>query len=153
VTARLPDRPALMVTVMRALADAEPPDVGDIPEARTGLAAINAVTPCVVAGLPVAKEAYARLGVRLRALAADGAVVRAGARVAELGGPVRAILLGEPTVRSFLEDLSAVASGTRRPDRDNPLHRYAAGFVSPSQPVGENWPRFEWETLEQEEPG
>lgn len=148
------DRVEVATAVMSALRDAlaggEPPDAEGVPETDTALAAIVCRAPGVVAGLPVAAEALSRLGARLRPLVGEGTAVEEGMRVAEVGGALRAILAARGTVLSFLERLSAVATGSRPPEVGDPLDAYAEGLrpVSAPIPVGENGPRFELEVLE-----
>lgn len=147
------DRVELQVAVMQALqadlAAGEPPEADGVPEARTAMAAVVCVAPGVLAGLPVAREAFGRLGARLRAVAEEGAAVAAGARVAEIGGPLRAILAARPTAFRLLERLSAVASGASRPALTDPLDRYAWTLCPPGGPeAGVDGPRFDLEVLE-----
>ena len=52
----------------------------------------------MVAGLPVAKETFGRLGARFRPLVEDGARVGPGDAVGELGGPLAAMRGAAPTV-------------------------------------------------------
>lgn len=142
----------VLTAVMEALRDdledgPALPDPGDPREAETGTALIRSTEPGVLAGLPVAKEAFRRLGVRLRPLKEEGSAIAAGDRVALAGGSVQAILSGRRTVLRFLERLSAIASGRSDPDPGDPLERYAAslGARATATPVGDNGPRFELE--------
>ena len=76
-----------MVAVTQALADdlseGEPEDARGVPEAETGRGRIVCRVPGILAGVPVAREAFARVGVRLRPLVGEGARARAGEAVAE----------------------------------------------------------------------
>ena len=70
----------------------------------------------VVAGLPVAEEAF-RLVVpeaRFRAFVADGDEVAAGTVLAEIEGPARGLLTAERTALNLLQMLSGIATLTRR---------------------------------------
>ncbi|HEX9377826.1 MAG TPA: hypothetical protein VGB19_16505 [Actinomycetota bacterium] len=119
-------------------------DLDAIPEDRTGLGSVVCASGGgILCGLPVARETFARLGVRLRPLSGEGGPVQAGDRVAELGGPIRAMRAAQPVALGFLERLSAVASGLREADPGAPFDAYASGFVSPELPVRDNGPRFE----------
>jgi nicotinate-nucleotide pyrophosphorylase len=143
------DRVQVLVAVTKALAEdlaaGEPPQAGDIPEAQTALGAIVCRGAGVVAGLPVAAEAFARVGVRMRPLIREGSRAESGRRVAEVGGSLRAMLAARPTALRLLERLSSVASGSRPATDGDPLEAYAATF-SPGAPVsGDNGPRFELE--------
>ena len=70
----------------------------------------------VVCGLVVARYVFATLDERaaLEAHAADGERVEAGAVLATVSGPARAILSGERTALNFVQRLSGVATLTRR---------------------------------------
>ena len=148
MTAEPPDRVDIAVEVTRALAErfaeaatASPVDLGE--DGRTAVGALVCTAGAgTLAGLQVARETFARVGVRLRPLLVDGAAVERGARVADLGGPVRAMRLAEPTAVEFLERLSAVASATRPPEPGAPFDAYAASLVSGAVPVRDNGPRF-----------
>ena len=70
----------------------------------------------VVAGVEIARAVFARLdpGVRFNALNEDGTAVAAAEDIIHLAGRVRALLAGERTALNFLQQLSGVASLTRR---------------------------------------
>ncbi len=105
--------------VRRALAE----DVGagdlttasTVPASATARAVLVARQPCVVAGLDVAREVFLQLdpAVRFEPLAADGEATSAGARLARVSGPARAILTGERTALNVLQHLSGIATRTR----------------------------------------
>jgi nicotinate-nucleotide pyrophosphorylase (carboxylating) len=100
----------------------------DIPEERTARASVIASGHGILAGLGVAAEAFGRVGVRLRPLAEDGERVERGDRVAEVGGPLRAILAVERVALGFLGRLSSLATAAaagRRPATEGPLETYA----------------------------
>lgn len=146
------DAVEVMTAVMEALRDdledgPALPGAGDPREAETGTAVIRSTEPGVLAGLPVAKEAFRRLGVRLRPLTEEGSAIAVGDHIALVGGSLQAILSGRRTVLRFLERLSAIASGRSDPDPGDPLERYAAslGARATATPVGDNGPRFELE--------
>lgn len=99
-------------------------DVGDgdltsehaIPADATCEAAILVNEDGVVCGLEVAEALFRELDddVELDALAADGDLVAAGARVLRISGPARPILTGERTALNILGRLSGIATLTRR---------------------------------------
>lgn len=140
-----PDKVTMMEVVMAALiADGASP-AGDLDE--VGTARIVAVESGRVAGIAVAKEAFARMGVRLRPFVDDGAGVDASTPVAELGGPLGAMRAAAPTALHFLERLSAIAAGIEHPDPGEPLDAWAAGLarLSPPGSVGHDSPSFRLE--------
>ena len=81
-----------------------------IPEEQTAAAVIVARTDGVLAGIPVFKEVFSRVGARVRLGMADGDHVRKGRQVARAGGGLRAILAAERTALNFLGRLSGVAT-------------------------------------------
>ena len=70
----------------------------------------------VIAGLPVARHVYDRVSpeVRFDAIANDGDLLEAGAIVARVSGPARAVLAGERLALNFLQRMSGVATLTRQ---------------------------------------
>jgi nicotinate-nucleotide pyrophosphorylase (carboxylating) len=87
-----------------------------IPEGLAGRGVFVARAPGVVAGLPAAAAVCAAIDSRLKfeALVADGARVKPGDRLALVAGPMRKILAAERTALNFLQQLSGVATLTRR---------------------------------------
>lgn len=87
-----------------------------IPARRRGRAVFIAREPLVVAGTAVAGEVFRALDprCRVRVLCPDGRSARQGQRLAEVSGPLSAILAGERTALNFLRHLSGVATLTRR---------------------------------------
>ena len=79
-------------------------------------AELRAKTPGVVAGLGVAEEVFRQVdpAIVFRAAVADGAAVEPGALLVEVSGPLRALLRAERTALNFLQQLSGVATLTRR---------------------------------------
>ena len=106
--------------VRRALAeDLGPGDVTSqacLPADLVGRARIEAREAGVMSGLAVAEEVFRQLSaaVSFRALVAEGETFPAGARLAELEGPVRDLLAGERVALNFLQRLSGIATLTRR---------------------------------------
>ena len=106
--------------VRRALAeDLGPGDVTSqacLPADLVGRARIEARQAGVMSGLAVAEEVFRQLSaaVSFRALVAEGETFPAGARLAELEGPVRDLLAGERVALNFLQRLSGIATLTRR---------------------------------------
>ncbi|MBF0462171.1 MAG: carboxylating nicotinate-nucleotide diphosphorylase [Magnetococcales bacterium] len=70
----------------------------------------------VVCGLPVMAEVFSVLDRRIRMLpeTPDGGGVRAGNIICTLSGPARGILTGERVALNFFQNLSGVATLTRR---------------------------------------
>lgn len=85
-----------------------------IPPERTGRAHIRAKETLVAAGLPVAQRVFQKLDpqVQFAAKAADGQEVVKGDTLAEIQGPLAAILTGERTALNFLMRLSGIATFT-----------------------------------------
>jgi nicotinate-nucleotide pyrophosphorylase (carboxylating) len=106
--------------VSRALAEDVGP--GDVTSEATVAAEaqcraeIVAREPGVIAGVQVAGAVFAALDRRIafEALVAEGAQVEAGAALARLRGPARAVLAGERTALNFLQRMSGIATLTRR---------------------------------------
>ncbi len=86
-----------------------------VPGDRRARARIVARRDGVVAGLPIAATAFSLVDARVRmdVRAADGERVGAGATLAELEGPARAILTAERTALNFLGRLCGIATATR----------------------------------------
>ncbi|GMU67392.1 MAG: nicotinate-nucleotide diphosphorylase (carboxylating) [Acidobacteriota bacterium] len=86
-----------------------------IPEEARAAGRIVARRAGVVAGLPIALSAFGRLDRRVVAEPRldDGDRVEAGAVLAVLSGPARALLAGERTCLNLLGHLSGVATATR----------------------------------------
>ncbi len=70
----------------------------------------------VVCGLPVVAEVFRAVDARIRMLPErpDGEGVLAGNRICTVHGPARGILAGERVALNFFQNLSAVATMTRR---------------------------------------
>lgn len=87
-----------------------------VDEAALALGSIVAREPLVLCGLEVAREVFrqAGAGIRFDTNADDGASCEAGAVLATLRGPARAILAGERTALNFLQRMSGIATATRR---------------------------------------
>lgn len=87
-----------------------------IPPEKTGAAQIRAKENLVVAGLPVAARVFQKLASQVQFFegATEGQEVSPGAVLAEVRGPLAAILTGERTALNFLMRLSGIATFTRR---------------------------------------
>jgi nicotinate-nucleotide pyrophosphorylase len=133
------DREMILEEILPELRDGALEVATDVPEAATGRAAIVAQAPGILAGLPVVREVYGRMGVRMRALRQEGAAFDRGDRVAEVGGAIRAIRMGAGLALTYLSRLSSVASGRTETD-GSALERYAAAIGSEARAseVGEN---------------
>ena len=77
-------------------------------------AAITSHENCIVAGLEEASEVFRRTGARSSLLINDGDFVKAKTDVAEISGPVKAILSGERLALNFLGRMSGIATETRK---------------------------------------
>lgn len=97
---------------------------GDVTSAATIPATVRAKgklvlrESAVVAGLPLAELIFAELAagqppVRVRARVAEGKRAAAGRTIAELDGPLRAMLAGERVLLNLLQTLSGTATLTR----------------------------------------
>ncbi|MDQ3990696.1 MAG: hypothetical protein M3245_00075 [Actinomycetota bacterium] len=131
MTDRALDRAAILEAVIPALMasrGSEAVGASDIPEETTALAAVAARSHGILAGVAVAGETFARVGSRLRPVMSDGSPVRPGDVVAEVGGPLRAILAAESTALRFLADLSSLATraaADEAPEPRSALERHA----------------------------
>lgn len=87
-----------------------------IPPEQEGVAHLRAKQTLVAAGLPVAARVFEKLSPGLRFLprVAEGQEVGPGTVLAEVAGPVSAILTAERTALNFLMRLSGIATFTRR---------------------------------------
>jgi len=70
----------------------------------------------VLAGMEVAREVFCQVSdqIELTAHVADGAMVSPGDRLAEVSGPMAAILTAERTALNLLQRMSGIATATRR---------------------------------------
>jgi nicotinate-nucleotide pyrophosphorylase (carboxylating) len=113
--------PLIEDAVKRALAE-DLGRAGDITSAATipaearADAVIAARRPGVIAGLPLAAEAFRQMdpAIGFHAALADGSRVEPGAVVARLAGNARAILAAERVALNFLGHLCGIATLTRR---------------------------------------
>jgi len=87
-----------------------------VPPERRAEAEIVAKAPGVIAGSEVAAEVFRRVDPALCVEAAmgDGTAVTAGDRVMRISGSAASILTAERTALNFLQQLSGVATATRR---------------------------------------
>jgi nicotinate-nucleotide pyrophosphorylase (carboxylating) len=85
------------------------------PEAQTS-ARILVKEPCILAGLPVAEQVFREQDafLFLTPRARDGDSLKPGATVLEIRGSAASILTGERSALNFLQQLSGVATETRR---------------------------------------
>jgi len=81
-----------------------------------GSARIFAKEPCVLAGLPVAEQVFREQDPKLvlTRKVQDGASLKPGETVLEIRGSAASILTGERCALNFLQQLSGVATQTRR---------------------------------------
>jgi nicotinate-nucleotide pyrophosphorylase (carboxylating) len=89
---------------------------GVIDRDQRARAIILAKTPCVVAGLGVASEAFRQLdpGVTITSRHDDGEQVGAGTVIADYTGMAASLLTAERTALNFMQRLSGIATLTRR---------------------------------------
>ena len=73
-------------------------------------------SPCILAGIDVAVEAFSQLDARIEAALAsrDGDECEAGATIGHVTGRARALLSGERTALNFLQHLSGIATLANR---------------------------------------
>ena len=132
-----PDRATIVAAVM--------PDVLalrlDTDDDAVGFARIVCDGAGVCAGLAVAREILARVGARVRPLVPEGATVYPGDVIAELGGPLAAIRGAIPLALTWVQRLSAVASGIVTPTPGDALEASAARLSGPHL-VGHDGPSF-----------
>jgi nicotinate-nucleotide pyrophosphorylase (carboxylating) len=115
-----PDSPIIREAAARALGeDRGPLDITTFacvkPEVQAS-ARIFAKEACVLAGLPVAEQVFREQDVQLHLTArqADGAALKPGDTVLEIRGSAASILTAERCALNFLQQLSGVATETRR---------------------------------------
>lgn len=115
-----PPAAAVREVVARALAEDLLPlgdlTAGLVDPGAQAVGAIVARSAGVLAGSAGATETFAQVdpAVTVRFLAADGDPLAAGTKVAEVAGPLAAVLTGERTALNLLCHLSGVATLTRR---------------------------------------
>lgn len=110
------------VTLVVAAALAEDVGPGDvttlatIPGTATCTAQLRTREPGVVAGLPVAVEAFRQLDASLEIMQhrQDGQPMEAGAHLLSVSGPARAVLTAERVALNFVQRLSGIATITAR---------------------------------------
>ena len=81
---------------------------------RRVLGRIVARQDLVVCGLEVARDVFRRVKARFRPKGRDGRNVKRGAVLGVVTGPARSVLAGERTALNFLQQLSGIATLTRR---------------------------------------
>jgi nicotinate-nucleotide pyrophosphorylase (carboxylating) len=112
--------PVIREAAARALGeDRGPADITTLACVKADVQAsarIFAKEPCVLAGLPVTEQVFREQDVMLKltARAADGTTLQAGDTVLEISGSAASILTGERCALNFLQQLSGVATQTRR---------------------------------------
>jgi nicotinate-nucleotide pyrophosphorylase (carboxylating) len=81
-----------------------------------GAARIFAKEPCVLAGLVIAEQVFREQdpGLVLTPRSTDGTALRTGDTVLEIRGPAASILTAERSALNFIQQLSGVATETRR---------------------------------------
>lgn len=87
-----------------------------LPRDSVATATLSAREPGVIAGLPLAAEAFRQIGpgVSFEPQVADGAAVRKGDVVAQVSGNARQLLGAERVALNFLNHLSGIATLTRQ---------------------------------------
>ena len=117
---RQPDVAGYQDVVRRALAE----DIGRgdvtsraiVPQGRAARGALIVRSPCILAGLDVAAEAFRQLDpdITFASCWHDGSACNSGDSVAQVTGGAAALLAGERTALNFLQHLSGIATLTRR---------------------------------------
>jgi len=89
-----------------------------VPARLAGRGEIIAKAPGVLCGATVAQKVWQRVDKRIEMhwLAHDGELLAPGQKVAEMSGPLRALLTGERLALNFLQHLSGVATLTAKFD-------------------------------------
>jgi nicotinate-nucleotide pyrophosphorylase (carboxylating) len=87
-----------------------------VPREQRARGVLVAKSPCVIAGLDVACEAFRQLdpGVVVSRHGSDGARVTAGFEIAEMLGQAAALLTAERTALNFMQRMSGIATLTRQ---------------------------------------
>lgn len=87
-----------------------------VDDRQTGRAVLWARQELVACGLPVMAEVFSQVDgrIRLEPACVEGAVVGAGEAICRVEGPARGILTGERVALNFFQNLSAIATVTRR---------------------------------------
>ena len=85
-----------------------------VPAERRGVGLIRAKQALVVCGHVEAAEVFRQVGAIYRPLVGEGCAAASGEVVAEVEGPLRALLTGERVALNLLMRLSGIASHTRR---------------------------------------
>jgi len=87
-----------------------------VPADVIGKARIFAKEPCVLAGVPVAEQVFREQDIQLvlTRKAEDGATLKKGDTVLEISGSAASILTGERCALNFIQQLSGVATQTRK---------------------------------------
>jgi len=115
-----PEPPVIREAAARALGeDRGPADITTLACVKfetQATARIFTKEPCVLAGMPVAEQVFREQDVMLNltAKAEDGAALQPGDTVLEIRGSAASILTGERCALNFLQQLSGVATQTRR---------------------------------------
>jgi len=114
------DLPAVADLIRTALAE----DVGrgdittrlTVPAAARARGTLLAKQDGVLAGLPLVERVFTALGgrVTIQTFVSDGAALKSGSRVASVEGPAADVLIGERLALNFVQQLSGVATLTRR---------------------------------------
>jgi nicotinate-nucleotide pyrophosphorylase (carboxylating) len=111
--------PAVAEAVRHALAEdlgraGDITSIATIPETTPARAIMVARQPGVIAGLPLAVEAFRQLApdMQIEAHARDGDTVAKGTRLLTIAGPARAVLSAERVALNFVGRLSGIATLT-----------------------------------------
>jgi len=112
----------------------------EIADDEVGFARVVCDAGGTCVGMLVAKELFGRVGARTRPLVEEGSVIGPDQTVAEVGGPLAAIRAAAPVALTWLQRLSAVASGAR-PQPGDALEAWAARLSAPGA-VGHDGPSF-----------
>ena len=107
-------RTAVKTALAEDLGSGDVTSLATVPVRMTFSVVMRAREPLIVAGIAFAETAFRELSrsVRIRRLARDGQVIKAGAGLLEISGSARAILSAERVALNFVQRLSGVATLT-----------------------------------------
>jgi hypothetical protein len=140
MTVEPPDRATVIGAIMPDVLSMQLEAIDD----DVGFARVLCEDGGTCAGVLVAKEVFGRVGARTRSLVAEGEVVGPDQAVAEVGGPLAAIRGAAPLALTWLQRLSAVASGATPPQPEDALEAWAARLSAPGA-VRHDGPSFRME--------
>jgi nicotinate-nucleotide pyrophosphorylase (carboxylating) len=108
-------RKLLKIALQEDVQNGDVTSLWTIPPELNRKAVLIAKEDGVIAGLPIIEMVYDELGVtvQIKLLKKEGEALQKGDLIAEIEGPVQALLTGERTILNFIQQLSGVATITR----------------------------------------